>query len=80
MTITYEIRVEGHLDGRWSGWFEGMALTYVEKGNGETILMGEMKDQSALHGVLIKVRDLGLTLVSVQRIEVRPRQEPAQSQ
>ncbi len=79
MTIVYEIRVEGHLDERWSSWFEGMALTYVEKGNGETILTGEMKDQAALHGVLIKVRDLGLTLVSVRRIEVRPGQDPAQS-
>ncbi len=75
MTTIYEIRVEGQLDDRWTSWFEGMALTYVEKGNGETILKGEMKDQGALHGVLIKVRDLGLTLVSVQRIESRAKED-----
>jgi hypothetical protein len=78
MAVIYEITVEGHLDGRWSSWFEGMTLAYVETGRGATILTGEMKDQSALHGVFIKVRDLGLTIVSVRRIEVKPRQDPAQ--
>ncbi len=77
MAVTYEIRVEGHLDGRWTSWFEGMALTYAEKGNGETVLTGEMKDQAALHGVLIKVRDLGLTLVSVRRIEFKMKEDSA---
>jgi hypothetical protein len=60
----YEIRVEGHLAADWSDWFEG--LTVRQEANGETILSGSL-DQAALHGVLAKVRDLGLVLVSVNR-------------
>lgn len=60
----YEIRVEGVLDGRWSEWFEGLE---VESESGETILSGMLPDQPALHGVLDKVRDLGLTVVAVRR-------------
>lgn len=59
----YEIRVKGHLDQRWSHWFEGFAIAL--KDNGETRLSGPVVDQAALYGVLIKVRDLGLPLVSV---------------
>ena len=59
----YEICVKGHLDRRWSHWFEG--LTIVQKDNGETLLSGPVVDQAALYGLLIKVRDLGLPLVSV---------------
>ena len=58
----YEIRVEGHLAADWSDWFEGLAV--CQDKNGETILSG-LLDQAALHGVLAKVRDLGLTLVAV---------------
>ena len=61
----YEIRVKGHLDGRWSEWFDGLTIANVE--NGDAILSGEIVDQSALHGVLNKVRDLGLPLVAVSR-------------
>ena len=63
----YRIVVEGYLDHTWSDWFDG--LTIVQTGAGETILSGPLADQSALHGVLIKVRDLGLPLVSLTRIE-----------
>jgi len=66
----YEIRVKGHLDGRWSEWFDGLAIANVE--DGDAILSGEIVDQSALHGVLNKVRDLGLPLVAVSRTESMP--------
>jgi hypothetical protein len=66
----YEIRVKGHLDGRWSEWFDGLAIANVE--NGDALLSGEIVDQSALHGVLNKVRDLGLPLMAVSRIKSMP--------
>jgi hypothetical protein len=66
----YEIRVKGHLDGRWSEWFDGLAIVNVE--DGDALLSGEIVDQSALHGVLNKVRDLGLPLVAVSRTESMP--------
>jgi len=59
----YEIRVKGHLEGRWSEWFDGLEITNLE--SGEALLSGEIMDQAALHGVLAKVRDLGLPLVAV---------------
>lgn len=59
----YEIRLKGHLDDRWASWFEGSSLT--RENDGTTILTVHVADQPALHGVLRKVRDLGLTLVSV---------------
>jgi hypothetical protein len=59
----YEIRVKGHLESRWSEWFDGLEITNLE--NGEALLSGEIVDQVALHGVLAKVRDLGLPLVAV---------------
>jgi hypothetical protein len=65
----YEITVEGHLKHRWSAWFEGLTVTTKE--NGCTILSGPVPDQAALHGILAKVRDLGLTLISVARLDVR---------
>lgn len=64
MTI-YEIRVAGHLDQRWSAWFDGLALTYD---GSTTLLRGALADEAALHGVLIKVRNLALPLLSVRRI------------
>ena len=58
------ITVKGHLDERWSDWFDGLTITNLE--TGEAALVGHLPDQAALHGMLAKVRDLGLTLVSVQ--------------
>lgn len=66
MTI-YEIRVQGHLDQRWSAWFEGLAITYDADDN--TVLRGPLVDEAALHGVLIKVRDLAVPLLEVHRVE-----------
>jgi hypothetical protein len=63
----YEIRVKGHLGGRWSEWFGGLQITNLE--NGEALLSGEIMDQAELHGVLAKVRDLGLPLVAVASVE-----------
>ncbi|HEV7236546.1 MAG TPA: hypothetical protein VGN15_10225 [Ktedonobacteraceae bacterium] len=63
----YQIVVKGHLDSEWSDWFDGLTITLVD--NGETILSGPIVDQTALHGVLIKIRDLGLPLLSLSHIE-----------
>ena len=63
----YQIVVKGHLDSEWSEWFDGLTITLVD--NGETILTGPVVDQTALHGVLIKIRDLGLPLLSLTRTE-----------
>ncbi len=60
----YELRVAGHLDGRWSAWLEGWSVT--QEPDGTTRLCGEVDDQAALHGVLGRIRDLGATLLSVQ--------------
>lgn len=62
----YRIIIQGHLDSEWSEWFDGMTITWVD--TGETILTGPLVDQTALHGVLIKIRDLGLPLLSLTRI------------
>lgn len=62
----YEIRVHGHLDDRWAGWFEGMTLTQEQDGN--TLISGQVIDQAALFGLLRKVRDIGMPLVSVNRV------------
>ena len=59
----YEIRIKGHLDDKWASWFEGLTITRAD--NGETLLRGPLVDQAALHGVLRKVRDLGLPLLAV---------------
>ena len=63
----YEIRLKGHLDDKWADWFEGLTITRAD--NGETLLRGPVVDQAALHGVLRKVRDLGLPLLSVIQVE-----------
>jgi hypothetical protein len=61
----YEIRLTGHLDAHWIAWFDGLAVT--RQGDGTTVISGVIVDQAALHGVLQRVRDLGLPLVSVIR-------------
>lgn len=61
--ITYEIRIKGHLDQRWSEWFGGMMIT--NEAAGETVLAGPVVDQAALHSLLTKIHTLNLTLISV---------------
>ena len=63
----YEIRIKGHLDDRWAAWFGGLTLTLED--NGDTLLTGPVVDQAALHGLLRKVRDLGMPLLSVNRVK-----------
>jgi hypothetical protein len=62
----YEIRIKGHLGTRWTDWFEGLSIT--REANGETLLTGLVADQAALHGLLRKVRDLGVQLIAVNVI------------
>ena len=72
----YEIRLKGHLDSRWSAWFDGLILT--EDSDGTTVIHGSVIDQAALHGLLQKVRDIGLPLVSVTRVDPnRPAVRPS---
>ena len=63
----YRIIIQGHLDRDWSDWFEGLTITWAD--TGETILTGPLVDQTALHGVLMKIRDLGLPLLELSRLE-----------
>lgn len=63
----YEIRVKGRLDNRWAAWFDGLTLTH--ENDGSTLIHGPVADQAALHGLLQKVRDVGLPLVSVTQVE-----------
>jgi hypothetical protein len=70
----YKIRIKGQLDSQWTDWFSGMTITLEE--NGDTLLTGPVIDQAALHGLLKKVRDLGLPLVSVCPIEHGPADMP----
>jgi hypothetical protein len=63
----YEIRIKGHLGSSWAPWFEGMSFRH--EANGETVLSGTLKDQTALHGVLMKIRDLGLPLIELKRVK-----------
>jgi len=64
----YEIRLKGHLDSRWAAWFDGLSLT--NESDGTTIIRGPVVDQAALHGLLQKVRDIGLPLVSVTQVQL----------
>ncbi len=66
----YQIRIKGHLGSQWKDWFEGLNITL--ENNGDTLLTGPVLDQAALHGLLKKVRDLGMPLVSVSPVEPGP--------
>jgi hypothetical protein len=68
--MEYEIRVQGHLGPRWSAWFDGLTLT--EDAGGTTVIRGAVADQAALHGLLQKLRDLGIPLVSLTSIPSEP--------
>ncbi len=65
--MVYQIRIKGHLGRQWTDWFEGLTVTALD--NGETLLTGSVVDQAALHGLLKKVRDLGMPLVSVSPVK-----------
>ncbi len=65
--MIYQIRIKGHLGREWTDWFGGLSITLQD--NGETLLTGPVVDQAALHGMLTRVRDLGLPLLSVIRLE-----------
>ena len=65
--MVYQIRIKGHLGRQWTDWFGGLTITLED--NGDTLLTGPVVDQAALHGLLRKVRDLGMPLLSVIRVE-----------
>ncbi|HRQ36882.1 MAG TPA: hypothetical protein PLD25_03085 [Chloroflexota bacterium] len=65
--MIYQIRLKGQLGAEWAGWFEGLTITLADNGN--TLLTGPVADQAALHGLLRKVRDLGLPLLAVNCVE-----------
>jgi hypothetical protein len=65
--MVYQIRIEGHLGPKWTAWFGGLSIT--QEDNGETLLTGPVVDQAALHGLLRKVRDLGMPLISAIRVQ-----------
>jgi hypothetical protein len=74
----YQIRIQGHLGPEWADWFEGMTVTL--EGNGDTVLTGPVVDQAALHGLLKKVRDLGMPLISVTSLGHVPSTPPGMAQ
>jgi hypothetical protein len=73
-TMTYQIRLEGHLSDQWTDWFGGVIIALEAEGN--TLLTVALIDQSALHGLLRKVRDLGMPLISVIRVGPKQANEP----
>ena len=68
--MVYQIRLKGHLGPQWTDWFGGLTITLEE--DGDTLLTGPVVDQAALHGLLRKVRDLGMLLLSVNRVDPGP--------
>jgi hypothetical protein len=68
--VVYKIRLKGHLGGQWTDWFGGMTITLED--NGDTLLTGPVVDQAALHGLLKRVRDLGMPLVSISPVKDGP--------
>jgi hypothetical protein len=74
----YQIRVKGILDEQWSEWFDG--LTIAPQACGETLLTGPVRDQAALHGLLARVRDIGLPLLSVKRVDAASLAESARNE
>lgn len=68
--MVYQIRIHGHLSQRWTDWFEGLTITQEE--DGSTLLSGLVMDQSALHGILKKIRNLGMPLLSVNSVDPDP--------
>ncbi len=64
----YEIRIKSHLSSQWQDWFDGLTITLED--NGESLLTGPVVDQAALHGLIKRVRDLGVPLISVNRVEL----------
>jgi len=66
--MIYQIRLQGHLGRQWADWFQGLTITLED--NGDTVLTGAVVDQAALHGLLRKIRDLGILLLSVNRVEL----------
>jgi hypothetical protein len=75
--VAYRVRIAGRLDEHWSSWFGELALTYDDT-DGTTELVGVLPDQAALHGLLTKVRDLGVELISVTRGDIEPMGSPQQ--
>jgi hypothetical protein len=71
----YEIRVKGHLGTRWAAWFDGLTITHSS--HGTTVIHGPVADQAALHGLLQKIRDLGLPLISVNHVDPDQPEAPA---
>lgn len=69
----YELRIRGHLQDKWSEWFEGLTLTRQD--DGTTTLCGPLPDQTALHSILLKIRDMNLKLISVEEIQRPPEDE-----
>jgi hypothetical protein len=72
--MVYQIRIKGHLGHQWTEWFEGLTITHEE--DGDTLLTGSVIDQAALHGLLKKVRDLGMPLLSVDSVTPNPGDTP----
>jgi hypothetical protein len=76
--LRYELRIQGHLDQHWSTWFGGLALAHED--DGTTTLRGAVTDQAELHGLLTKVRDLGVTLISLTSVDAAHRSDSQEQQ
>lgn len=75
--VQYEIKVDGHLGDRWSAWFDGLAITSED--DGTTVIRGSVVDQAALHGLLQRLRDIGIPLISLAPVEDSDTERPARS-